>query len=311
MKAVQIHNYGGVDTLMLEDAPRPEPAEGDLLIRVHATTVNPFDCVARAGYVTSYYPYDMPVILGLDVSGVVEQIGAGVEDFTVGEAVYARGDPALNGAYAEYMVVSAIDAAPKPSSLSHIQAAALPHVGLTAWRVLMEAANLSAGQTVLIHAAAGGVGSFSVQLAKWLGARVIGTASSYNHEFLRELGADELVDYNTVPFEQVVQGVDVVFDTIGGDTQERSFKTLKPGGVLVSVISPPSDELAAAHGVRGIFTAAYPPAGEVLKKIGALVEAGHIKPVVSNVYMLDEIRKAHTQVETRHTRGKLVLQVAG
>jgi NADPH:quinone reductase-like Zn-dependent oxidoreductase len=310
MKAVQLHTYGTADHLSLEEVTRPEPAEGEVLIRVYATTVNPFDCAARAGYLQGYFPYNLPLILGLDISGIVEVVGQGVSEFAPGDAVYARTDPSRNGAYAEYVAVAASEVAAKPAGLEHIQAAALPHVGLTAWRMLIDAANIAEGQTVLIHAAAGGVGSFAVQLAKWRGAKVIGTASMNNLEFVRGLGADEVVDYTATPFEEVVQGVDVVLDTVGGETQERSWAVLKSGGLLLSIVQQPSEEKAAAHGVRQQMVAAMSPAGGVLKQIAALVESGHIRPVVSSVLGLEEIQQAHRAVEGRHNRGKLVLRVA-
>lgn len=311
MKAVRIHAYGDASALTYEDAPRPTAGEGELLIRVHATTANPFDCAARAGYVTGWYAYTFPLILGLDVSGVVEAVGAGVTDFAPGDDVYARADPARNGAYAEYIAVAASEVAAKPASLDHVQAAALPHVGLTAWRMLIDAANVAPGQTVLIHGAAGGVGSVAVQLAKWRGAKVIGTASAHNLDFLRELGVDEAIDYTTTPFEEVVGGVDVVLDTIGGDTQERSWGVLKPGGVLLSIVQPPSEETAAAHGVRQQFVGGFPPAGGPLKEIASLVESGHVKPIVSSILTLQDIQEATAMIEGKHVRGKVVLKVAG
>lgn len=309
MKAVRIHQYGGTDRLVFDEAPRPTAGEGEVLIRVAATTVNPFDCAARAGYMTGYYQYSLPSILGLDVSGVVEQVGPGATGFQVGDEVYARADPARNGAYAEYAAVAVMDVAVKPASLDHFQAAALPHVGLTAWRALIETAQLSKGQTVLIHGAAGGVGSFAVQLAKWRGARVVGTSSEGNLAFLRELGADQAIDYNTTRFEDVVQAIDVVLDTIGGDTQERSWGVLKPGGMLLALVQPPSPEQAAAHGVRAQMVGGYPPAGAILREITRLVDSGQVKPVIHAVLPLHEIRKAHSLVEGRHVRGKIVLQV--
>jgi NADPH:quinone reductase-like Zn-dependent oxidoreductase len=311
MKAVRIHTYGDASVLTYEDAPCPTVADGELLIRVHATTVNPFDCAARAGYMSGWYAYTLPHILGLDVSGVVEAVGEGVTGFTVGDEVIARPDPARCGAYAEYVAVAASEAAAKPASLDHIQAAALPHAGLTAWRALIDAANVTAGQTVLIHGAAGGVGTVAVQLAKWRGAKVVGTASGNNLDFLRELGVDEAIDYTTTAFEEVVRDVDVVLDTIGGDTQERSWAVLKPGGLLLSLVQPPAEETAAAHGVRQQMVVAYPPAGGALSEMAALVESGHIKPIVATVLALSEIQEAHAMVEGKHVRGKVVLKVAG
>jgi NADPH:quinone reductase-like Zn-dependent oxidoreductase len=214
-----------------------------------------------------------------------------------------------DGAHAEFAVVPATDVAGRPQSLDAVHAAALPHVSLTAWQALFEMAGLAQGETVLIHGAAGGVGHVAVQLAKWRGARVIGTTSR-NRAFLLEIGADEVIDYSRVPFENVVSGVDVVLDTIGGDTQERSWKVLKPGGVLVSVIQAPSPETAATHRVRGAFVYSSPPIGRTLTELAGLVEQGRVKSEVSAVLPLREVRKAHEMVETHHTRGKLVLQVA-
>jgi len=309
MKAVRIHAYGGADVLAYEDAPRPTAGDGEVLVRVHATSVNPFDCAVRAGYMSAYLNYTLPVILGTDVSGIVEEVGSGVTTFKRGDSVYARGGVTRDGAYAQYAVAPASDVAAKPKSLDHIHSAAIPHATLTAWQALFGIANLTKGQTVLIHGAAGGVGHFAVQLAKWRGAKVIGTASR-NLDFVRGLGVDEAIDYSTTPFENAVSNVDVVLDTVGGDTQQRSWQVLKPGGILVSIVQAPSEETAKAHGVRGAFVFSTPPIGEVLTEVAVLVDSGQIKPEVSAVLPLQEIRKAHQMVEAGHTRGKIVLQVA-
>ena len=306
MKAVRIHTYGGTDVLVYEDAPRPMAGAGEVLIRVRATTVNPFDCAVRAGYTAAYFNHTLPLILGTDVSGIVEEVGAGVTNFAPGDPVYARAGVFRDGANAEYVAVSASDVAAKPHSLDHIHSAALPHVTLTAWQALVVAAQLAEGQTVLIHGAAGGVGHVAVQLAKVRGAKVIGTAS-VNIDFLRELEVDEAIDYSTTSFEDVVSDVDVVLDLMGGDTQQRSWSVLKPGGMLISTIQPPSEEIAAAHGVRQHFVSSTPPIGETLAEVAALVDRGEIKPVVSTVLPLQEIRKAHELIEGGHTRGKIVL----
>ncbi|MBK8903359.1 MAG: NADP-dependent oxidoreductase [Anaerolineaceae bacterium] len=310
MKAVRIHNYGDASVLSYEDAPQPTAAAGELLIQVVATTANPFDYAARAGYLAGWYAFTFPVTLGLDVSGIVEAVGEGVTDFAQGDEVFARADPAKNGAYAEYIVLPASEAAHKPASIDHFQAAALPHVGFTAWRALIDVGGLTSGQTVLIHGAAGGVGSLAVQLAKWRGAKVIGTSSANNIDFLQELGVDEAIDYNAMPFESMVREVDLVLDTVGGDTLERSWGVLKPGGMLLSVVQPPAEETAAAHSVHQAFVTAVPPAGQTLGILAALVDSGDIKPVVSSVLPLSDVQQAHALGEGRHVRGKIVLKVS-
>jgi NADPH:quinone reductase-like Zn-dependent oxidoreductase len=308
MKAVRIHGYGGPEVLSYEDAPRPTAGNGEVLIRVHATSVNPFDAAMRAGYMAAYFSQVLPMILGTDVSGIVEDVGAGVTQFARGDSVYTRAGVGRDGAYAEYTVAPAADVAVKPKSLDHIRSAAIPHVTLTAWQALFELAQLSEGQTVLIHGAAGGVGHMAVQLAKLRGARVIGTAS-VNIDFLRKLGVDEAIDYATTPFEQVAHDVDVVLDLIGGDTQERSWSVLKPGGMLISTIQPPSEEKAAAHGVRQQFVSSAPPIGKVLTEVAAMVDAGQIVPEVSKTFLLAAICEAHESIAGKHTRGKIGLQV--
>lgn len=309
MKAVRIHDYGGVDVLRYEEAPRPTPNAGEVLIQVNATTVNPFDCAVRSGYMGAYFNYTFPLILGTDVSGIVEEVGTGVEDISPGDEVYTRAGVFRDGSYGEFALAIATDVTPKPKSLDHLHAAALPHVTLTAWQALIEFADLSEGQTVLIHAAAGGVGHVAVQIAKWRGAKVIGTAS-INLPFLEELGVEQAIDYTKTAFEDVVSDVDVVLDLMGGETQQRSWKVLKPGGVLLSTVQPPSQETAASLGVRQHMIGTAPPIRRTLTEAAHLVETGKLKPFVSTVLPLSEIRKAHEMVEGRHTRGKLVLQVA-
>jgi NADPH:quinone reductase-like Zn-dependent oxidoreductase len=307
MKAVRIHQYGGNNVLLYEDAPIPVPGEGDVLIRVHATSVNPFDCAVHAGYMSGYFNYTFPFIPGTDVSGEIAEVGPGVTKFAVGDPVYARAGVTQDGANAEYVRVKASDVAAKPKSLDHIQSAALPHVTLTAWQALYCIANLKPGQTVLIHAAAGGVGHMAVQLAKLREAKVIGTAS-VNRDLLESLGVDQIVDYTTTPFESVVNNVDVVLDTVGSDTQDRSWGTLKPGGILISTVQPPSQEIADSHGVRQAMIDTAPPIGSTLCEIAELVDEGMLRPIVSAVFPLEEIQKAHQLLETRHARGKIVLK---
>jgi NADPH:quinone reductase-like Zn-dependent oxidoreductase len=314
MKAVRIHEYGGREALILEDAPRPDPAKDEVLIRVEATSVNPFDCAVRAGYLAGYYSYNFPLILGLDVSGVVEAVGSETKGFSIGDAVYARSHPSKNGSYAEYISLPASLVALKPRSLDHIQSAAVPQAAYSAWYALTEVAKLAAGQTVLIDGAAGGVGTFAVQFAKSRGARVIGTCSAQNLDFLVSLGADEVIDYNATRFEDVVHDVDVVLDLVGdmGDnTQSRSWKVLKPGGTLASLVQPPSQEVAAEHHVQGSFVNAEGCDGKILTQIAALIDGGELSPVVSHILPLTDIRAAHEISEGRHLRGKIVVTVDG
>src|SRR5213080_593612 len=311
MKAVRVHNYGGPEVLRFEDAPRPTPSSGELLIRVHAASVNPIDWKVRAGYMKDYIPLPLPFIQGWDVSGVVEAVGSGVTKFKKGDEVYARPDVTAHGsgAYAEYVVTKETETALKPKSIDHVHATTIPVGAVTAWRALFDAAGLKEGQKVLIHGAAGGVGSFAVQLAKWKGAHVIGTASGRNQAFLRELGVDEPIDYERTRFEDVVHDVDVVLDTLAGDIQNRSWKVLKKGGILVSIVAPPSADEAAKHSVRSAFFSAHPSSSQ-LSEIAKLVDAGKLKSVVETVLPLSDARRAHELNETGHARGKTVLKVA-
>src|ERR1700733_11592018 len=255
MKAIRIHQYGGPEVLAQVEMQRPKPGPDEVLIQVHAASVNPIDWKLRAGHVKEVFPLTFPATLGWDVSGTVEEAGDKVTQFKRGDEVYAL---VKGGGYAEYVAVTASVVAKKPRTVDHVHAAAVPVAGLTAWQALFEVAQLRAGQKVLIHAAAGGVGNFAVQFAKAKGAYVIGSASSKNQAFLGELGVDQAVDYQKTRFEDVVRDVDVVLDTIGADTQERSFKVLKKGGILVSIVQPPSQELAAKYGVRALFYGGHP-----------------------------------------------------
>lgn len=309
MKAVAMHAYGGPEVLKYEDAARPDPATGEVLVRVHAAAVNPVDWKVRAGHLRGFLNYSLPLIPGWDLSGVVEATGAGVTDWKQGDAVYARPDLRRNGAYAEYIAVRASELGHKPRSIDHVQASAIPLACLTAWQALFDAGGLKAGQRVLIHAAAGGVGTFAVQLAKWKGAHVVGTASERNHAFLRELGADEVIDYTKTNFEEVVRDVDVVLDTLAGQTRDRSWNVLKKDGILVSILGQPSPDDAAQRGVRaaGVFVE---PNQAQLGEIAKLVDSGKLRPIIETVMPLAQAARAHEMNQTLHTRGKIVLQVA-
>lgn len=308
MKAVRIHAYGGPDVLQYEEAPKPAPGPDELLIRVLAAGVNPVDWKIRQGKLKDFIHYDFPLILGWDLSGVVEQVGDRVTGFKVGDAVYARPDIRRNGAYAQYIVVRAAEVAPKPALLDHIEAAAVPLAGITAWEALFTVGGLQPGQRVLIHGAAGGVGTLAVQLAKAKGAYVIATTSTRNAELVSGLGADEVIDYTCTRFEDAARDVDVVFDTIGGETQARSWQVLKPGGILVSIIQPPDAATAQSHGVRGAYLFIDPNAA-VLRQIALLIDEGKVHPVIDRVYPLTEAREAQMYSETGHASGKIVMTV--
>jgi NADPH:quinone reductase-like Zn-dependent oxidoreductase len=308
MKTVCIYSYGGPEVLVYEDAPRPHPVVGEVLVQVHAAGINPVDWKIREGHLREMLHHTLPLVLGWDVSGVLVAVGPGVTRLKVGDEVFSRPDISRDGAYAEFIVIKESEVALKPKSIDHIHAAALPLAGLTAWQSLFDAGGLSSGQRVLIHGASGGVGTLAVQLAKWKGARVIGTALAHNHEFLRELGVDQVIDYNTERFEEAVQPVDVILDTVGGDTQERSWKVLKPGGILVSIANPPAAETAKAHGARQAFVFTQPNAAQ-LAEIAKLVEAEKLKAIVETILALSDATRAQELSERGHTRGKIVLRV--
>jgi len=308
MKAVRIHAYGGPEVLVYEAAPRPEPAADEVLLRIHAAGVNPADWKTREGFFKASSNQQLPIIIGGDVAGVIEAVGSGVTDCKAGDAVYAM-TGLVGGGYAEYVTLPSALVSAKPQSLDFVHAAAVPVAATTAWQALFDAAKLSAGQKVLIHAGAGGVGSFAVQFARYKGAHVITTASARNTDFLRELGADEVIDYSTTRFEDAVHDVDAVFDTLGGDTQERSLKVLKRGGVLVSVVGLPFEQQATAQGINTVALYAQPNRNQ-LTEIGQLIDAGQVKVTVEKVLPLQEAREAHELSQSGHTRGKIVLQVA-
>ena len=308
MKAVRINNYGGPEVLNYEDAPRPQPGEGEVLIRVHATSVNPIDWKVREGLMKDFWPHKFPLILGWDLSGVVKELGRGVSRFKIGDEVYSLPDPTRNGAYADYIVVREPELALKPNSLHHIRAAAVPLAALTAWQALFDTAQLQPGQRVLIHAGSGGVGHLAVQLAKWKGAHVFATASSKNQELLRRLRVDDAIDYTKQKFEDFARDVDVVLDTIGGETQERSWSVLKRGGNLVSLVQPPSEKKAEELGVRATMLGAQPN-GAQLEEIAKIIDSGRLVPVIDRILPLSEARRAHELSQSGHTPGKIVLRI--
>ncbi len=295
--------------LELHEIPQPIAGVGELLLRVHAAAINPVDTSVRAGRAGGLSGAGIPYVPGFDVSGVVSAVGPGVTGFNIGDEVFAMLDLRRGGGYAEYAIVKESEAALKPTNTSHEEAASIPLVALTAWQTLFEIADLQAGQTVLIHAGAGGVGSVAVQLAKWKGARVIATASEYNHDFLRGIGVDVTVDYRTQRFEDFAQDVDVVLDPIGGETQVRSLAILKQGGTLVSIVGLTPEGRNPDRSDINVISTLVQPSSSQLAEIAQLIEQGVIRPIVNYRFPLQDAKLAHEQSETRRSRGKIVLQI--
>ena len=309
MKAVVIHEYGGPEVLKYEDVPQPEPKQDQLRIHVIAAGVNPVDGMIRSGILDKEGRRTFPIILGGDISGVVEKVGSEITRFKPGDPVFAYVSLDNSGGYAQYALVTEREAAPKPRSLIYVEAAAVPIVALTAWQALIDTAKLKAGQTVLIHGGSGGVGSFAIQIAKAHGAKVIATASTANQELLKQLGADVAIDYTKQNFENIAKDVDVVLDSIGKDTLARSYEVMKKGGIIVSLVARPDPAELAKHGIRGEALSVDPNSDE-LSEIGKLIDEKKINVIVSQTFPLSEARKAQEQVATGHTRGKIVLEVA-
>lgn len=310
MKAVRIHAFGGPETMIYADAPLPEPAAGEVRIRVRAAGLNPVDWKIREGYLRQRLPHQMPLVLGWDVAGDIDALGPGVAQFAVGDAVYAMTDIGRDGAYAEYVVVAVALVAPMPASLPYEAAASVPLVAQTAWQALYETAPVQPGQQVLVHGAAGGVGTFAVQLAQLRGAVVLATASGKDAEYVRQLGASQVIDYRTQAFEEVLSDVDLVLDTVGGAVQERSWRVLRPGGTLLSAVQPPSPEAAAQAHATGLMIHVQPTAGR-LRQLNSLFDGGQLTTHVGQVYPLDAAKHALELLQDGQAgRGKLVLHVA-
>ena len=307
MKAVVAHEYGAPDVLKFEEVPRPEPKENEALVRVIASSVNPADPLTLSGKYAREFGTHLPLIPGYDIAGIVEKTGANVTKLKVGNAVY--GYPTFGGGWAEYVTVKEWEVAAKPASLSFVEAAAVPMGALTAWQALVDTAQLHAGQMILIHGGSGGVGGFAVQIAKARGARVIATASTANQDLLKQLGADVAVDYTKTRFEEIAKDVDAVLDPVGKDTLARSYAVVKKGGIVMSLVARPDPAELAKRGIRGAAISVHPDA-EDLAEIAHLIDAGKIKPVVTQVLPLSEAIAAQQQAETHHTRGKVVLRIA-
>ena len=307
MKAVVAHEYGPPEVLKFETVPRPEPKENEALVRVIASGVNPADPLTLSGKYAREFGTHLPLIPGYDIAGVVEKVGAKVTRLKIGDAVY--GYPTFGGGWAEFAIVTEGEVAAKPKSLSFVEAAAVPMGALTAWQALIDVAQIRTGQTALVHGGSGGVGSFAVQIAKLRGARVIATASTANQDLLKQLGADQAIDYTKTRFENVVHDVDVVLDPVGKDTLARSYAVVKKGGIVMTLVARLDKAELDKHEIHGAGISVHPDA-EDLTEIARLIDAGKIKPIVTKVMPLTEAIAAEQQAATHHTRGKMVLRIA-
>jgi NADPH:quinone reductase-like Zn-dependent oxidoreductase len=313
MKAICLQRRGGPEALVSIDVPRPVPGPGEVLIHVHATTITPTEFTWSATWTTPQgADRQFPIILGHEFSGVVTALGPDVHsavDMAEGVSVFGLNDWSWQGAEAEYSLARPDELGPKPHSLDHAHAAEVPISGLTAWQALVDHAQLAPGQRVLIQGATGGVGSFAVQLAHYIGAQVLATTSPANVDYARELGADVVLDYTKTRFEEVLHDVDVVLDTVGGETLDRSWSVLRPGGTLVTTLSPPSRAQADPQGVRGIYFQVQANRAELLE-LARLIDAGLVRPVVAAIDPLEAAPMAYLLARDSHPRGKYVLRVA-
>ena len=308
MKAIRIHSFGSPEVLSLEEVPKPEPGGGEVLVRVKAAGVGPWDALVRSG--KSALPQPLPLTLGSDLSGVIDAVGPGVEPLKVGDEVFGVTNEGFTGAYAEYALAKARMIAPKPKSLNHTHAASVPVVAVTAWQMVYELGQVSPGQFVLVHGGAGNVGAFAVQLAKRAGAVVIATASAENEGYVHRLGADGVMDYRATHFYERLKEVDVVLDTVGGESLERSYEIVKGGGIIVSSAVPPSKKKAEHCGVRATFFLVE-VTRERLETIARLIDARELKTEVGEVLWLNEARRGHHMLEgAPHRRGKIVIKIS-
>lgn len=310
MKAIVIDQYGGKEQLKERELDRPSIKADQVLLEVHATSINPIDWKLREGYLKEMLPFEFPIVLGWDAAGVIAEIGESVTDFQPGDRVFVRPELTREGTYAEFIAVEDHLLAKMPDTMSFEEGAAMPLVGLTAWECLVEQAGVKEGDKVLIHAGAGGVGTHAIQIAKSFGAYVATTASDENGDFLKSLGADQVIDYKSEAFEEAVSDFDIVFDTMGGDIQAKSFGVLKKGGFLVSIAEPPSEEEAEKYGVKTGYVFLQPE-GKKLRKLAELYSDGKLKPAIGETFPFsaEGLQEAHAASETHHARGKIVVKV--
>ena len=308
MKAVVVNDYGGPEVLKYQDAPRPEPKADEILVHVMAAAINPVDTYVRQGMFAKRGIDNRPLILGYDISGVVEKTGADAKKFKPGDKVYCYLSVMRGGGYAEYAVAKESETGLKPKNINFVEAAAVPLAGTTAWQALVDSAKIEKGQKVLIHGGSGGVGSFAIPIAKARGTKVIATASTVHQPTLQQLGVDQAIDYTTTKFEDIVKDVDVVLNCVRADALGRSYGVVKKGGTIVSITDEPDQTECAKRSLTCSRMGAHPDA-KVLEELAKLIEAGKMKPIVSQTFPLADAIKAHQQIETHHTLGKIVLKV--
>jgi NADPH:quinone reductase-like Zn-dependent oxidoreductase len=332
MKAFVLSRYGKTEPVRAVEVPEPEMRSDDVLVEIHAASVNPVDFKIRNGDLKPLLPYKVPLVMGSDLAGVVVGCGPNVAEFKPGDEVYARADKDRIGTFAEMIAVNEKAVAKKPRTLDMVQAAAVPLVGLTAWQALVEMAQVQPGQRVLIHAGSGGVGTIAIQLAKHLGAIVTTTTGTANVEWVKDLGADVVIDYKKDDFETILHDYDVAFDTLGGETLKKSIRVIKPGGKVISVAGPPEPEFAKDYGLNWVVTQAIrvlsfqirheakrhqvtysflfmKPSGSQLSELGSLIDSGAIRPVVDRVFPFQSTQEALAYVEQGHAKGKVVVQI--
>jgi NADPH:quinone reductase-like Zn-dependent oxidoreductase len=309
MKAVVLNEYGGPEVLKYQDAPRPEPKDDDILVRVIAAAVNPVDSYVRQGMFAKRGLDNRPAIIGYDIAGVVEKTGANAKKFKAGDKVYSYLSVMRGGGYAEFAIAKESETAIKPTNINFVEAAAVPLAATTAWQALVDTAKIDKRQTVLIHGGSGGVGSFAIPIAKARGAKVIATASTAHQDLLKQLGVDQAIDYTKTKFEDVAKDVDVVLNCVRADALGRSYGIVKKGGIIVSITDEPDQTECAKHAIRGSRLGAHPDS-KVLEELTKLIEARKMTPIVSQTFPVADASKAHQQIETHHTLGKIVLKVA-
>lgn len=311
MKAAQIKKYGGKEVVEINNkTPKPEVSAGKILVEVHAASVNPADWKMREGFFAQMIPLKFPATLGGDFSGVVAEVGEGVSDFKKGDQVYGQAHALSgnSGTLAEFALTGAKTVSQKPEKLSHIEAAAIPLAGVSAWQALVDHMNLESGQKILIHGGAGGIGSFAIQIAKNIGAYIATTASAKDTDYVKKLGADKVIDYQKEKFEDLISGYDAVFDTVGGETYRKSFQVLRKGGIIVSMLEAPSEELMKQYGVKAIsqFTQVT---SERLAALAKLVDEGVLKVHVDKIFPLDQAGEALEYLKNGKPTGKVVVGV--